>query len=757
VGSALGLYRWPLSNDRDELGRKLRIGPAVRLAPLNLYPSALSPDGRALLADKDSRSIFLVNLEDPKSTRILIPDTSGISGYVLSPDGRWLATGSFNGSGAKVWDAHSGKLVRHLATAPSAGVCFSPDGNWLVTAANSVYQFWRVGSWQSGLKIPNADLVAMTFSPDSKLLAVARSIWEIQLVDVASGREVATLTSPQPFWNSNLRFSRDGSLLALAGRSNQGIGLWNLRAIRRQLAELKLDWDQPAYPPAAMGESADRPGLLKPLRVQLDWGEFDDGSIQSLLIAFFPFHAEAYYQRGVIWAKHGDRAEALANLDMAATLRPGHAETFFERGLIHAREARFQEAVADFSQTLALKPAHTEARGERAWAFLGLEQADKAVADFSQALARRPDDWDLWFGLGKVHGQLQRWSEAAEAFSKAAAHRPEFWPAWCFQAEASINLADWKTAVNGFSKALQRGDGSRTSVSRFLAYTLPSLRSRYVGVANDINTVLLPEAQILGRRGLARARAGQWEEAETDFAKAAKLDPGLIDVPYSHALAFLANSDLAGYRRVCAKMLDHFGQTNDPRTAHRAAWIAVLAPDAVKDWQQAVNLARKALAADPKNNDCAATLGAALYRTGRFQEAIPHLERAAAGREPAAPAAHSAAYAVFFLAMAHQRLGHSALASQWLKRALKRGQEVVQSDSKASPPWDWRLVFELLQRETEAVVIARASCSQGGLHELCPSAYFGTPVWVWPRLSAYALRQHFFDLLTPWLGLPTGA
>jgi hypothetical protein len=57
-------------------------------------------------------------------------------------------------------------------------------------------------------------------------------------------------------------FSRDGSHLAAA--AGKTIHVWDLRAVRRQLRELDLDWQGPDYPP---------PPQSHPWQVEIDPGQ----------------------------------------------------------------------------------------------------------------------------------------------------------------------------------------------------------------------------------------------------------------------------------------------------------------------------------------------------------------------------------------------------------------------------------------------------------------------------------------------------
>ena len=90
----------------------------------------------------------------------------------------------------------------------------------------------------------------MGFSRDGKMLAIAYSRYVVRLIDPASGRQLATLESPDPRHVSWLGFSPDGSRLAAASETNV-IQLWDLRRIREQLAAMKLDWNLPPYPPSS--------------------------------------------------------------------------------------------------------------------------------------------------------------------------------------------------------------------------------------------------------------------------------------------------------------------------------------------------------------------------------------------------------------------------------------------------------------------------------------------------------------------------
>ena len=146
-------------------------------------------------------------------------------------------------------------------------------------------------------------------------------------------------------------------------------------------------------------------------------------------------------------------------------------------------------------------------------------------------------------------------------------------------------------------------------------------------------------------------------------------------------------------RRLRSDLLDRFGLTTDPNKANDVAWIAALAPGAVPDVESLVRLAELAVKPRPdiqrKANNLN-TLGAAVYRAGRFEEAIRRLEEGIQLRNGI-----SVPQDWVFLAMAHHRLGHRDQACRYLERLRGASRAQIQTSSGT------KLEIRLLQNEAE--------------------------------------------------------
>ncbi|MBM4068032.1 MAG: hypothetical protein FJ271_03685 [Planctomycetes bacterium] len=231
-----GLRRWQVRRDKDQ---GLLLESPETLNGARLGRGAMSHDGRYVAAIVDAARALVYDLEAPaKPTSIAGHPHLGF--LDLAPDGRWLATGSWQGRDVMIWDARTGKRLTVLPIASSAVVAFSPDGQWLATGSDSDVRVWRTGSWQLAYEKRRERNGPVAFSPRGGLLAFTQSLSTVRLLAPDTGVALATLETPYPAGLSWLRFSNDGNQLAAS--ADYMLQLWNLAALRRELTAMKLNW-----------------------------------------------------------------------------------------------------------------------------------------------------------------------------------------------------------------------------------------------------------------------------------------------------------------------------------------------------------------------------------------------------------------------------------------------------------------------------------------------------------------------------------
>jgi serine/threonine protein kinase len=176
--------------------------------------------------------------------------------------------------------------------------------------------------------------------------------------------------------------------------------------------------------------------------------------------------------------------------------------------------------------------------------------------------------------------------------------------------------------------------------------------------------------------------------------KPTRTDPA---ADYERALLLLAlGRDEPSYRRAARALLDRAEAGGDAEAAYKAARACAISPAPVVDPSRVAALAlRVPVDGRPWVPYVA---GLALYRAGRFEEAIRQLTKSI----EAGPNWRAAPLNWPVLAMAHHRLAHAEEASRWLARADRvRTWEIP--DAWGS--WWDAVEFWLLRREARALIL----------------------------------------------------
>jgi tetratricopeptide (TPR) repeat protein len=203
-------------------------------------------------------------------------------------------------------------------------------------------------------------------------------------------------------------------------------------------------------------------------------------------------------------------------------------------------------------------------------------------------------------------------------------------------------------------------------------------------------------AKVWIERGQFYLMRSEPEKAVAAFGEAIVLNPNDSLLRTRQILSLVAAGDFDGQRRACFNLLDRFRNTV-PFTADDLARSCALAPGSVASHEDLVRLAEIAvqgLSGEEWKQDVLNSLGAVLYRAGRFEDAIRRLEEGIRFRK-----GESIPQDWAFLSMAHGRLGHHDEARRWLDRFRS-----YQPNADPNRFWE-ELEVRLLRTEAETVVV----------------------------------------------------
>jgi tetratricopeptide (TPR) repeat protein len=318
------------------------------------------------------------------------------------------------------------------------------------------------------------------------------------------------------------------------------------------------------------------------------------------------------------------------------------------------------------------------------------------LSTLTQALQHGPDDPRVLKALGHQLCALGRWDEAVPVLRRALSRTPASLSAGVLitLAFALGNTAKFEESLAAADRAIERApDSGAARFHRAAALAALGRHSEAIDAYLRAIELGLPPgfaAAAHTNLGLSLRAAGRVREAIAHFRRALRLDPNDPN-SYSGLGSALWH---VGETGASIAALRHWLtlRPDEPMALNLLAWVLATAPGAgLRDPGEAVELARKAVRLAPAEMRWAFlnTLGVALYRAGRHEEAI---EALLASTRLRGENAHDG----LFLAMACFRLGREAEAREWYERSVR----LIEADPSDDPE------LERFRAEAEALLAA---------------------------------------------------
>jgi tetratricopeptide (TPR) repeat protein len=237
--------------------------------------------------------------------------------------------------------------------------------------------------------------------------------------------------------------------------------------------------------------------------------DFTDALEQNAL------YAEAFYQRGRVYAGMGNTPKAIEDWEQAIEIEPedsrvhiilssilrerreyvkalasafegvkqnpGYYEAYYQRGNIYQLRKYFENAISDYTEAIRLNPKFAMAYTNRGNAYVNTGAFENAISDYNEALRLNPRAANTYNNRGLARVQKGDLNGALDDFDEAVNINPEYEYAFYNRAEALEQKGDAESlrgAIADFRRYLDLGGGQRDGDQADVEARIETLKTR---------------------------------------------------------------------------------------------------------------------------------------------------------------------------------------------------------------------------------------------------------------------------------------
>jgi len=320
-------------------------------------------------------------------------------------------------------------------------------------------------------------------------------------------------------------------------------------------------------------------------RILAEQGKYSEAEAHCRrAVALEPTSAAAHYNLGLALFYQKQTDQALVEFARAVELMPTDSRAHNNLAITLLEKGKPDAALFHFREALRLDPANLEAHSSYAYALDQQGQRPAAAQEYLQVLRLQPGNAAAHNDLGIILMQTGQFDQALFHFQEAARLNPSSAGTWANLGMALLELDRLEPALLSLEDALALQPAD-TAIRAKLDEALARLAKQAEAATNSFPAHVVRAADF--------ARQGNHAQAIAHWRQALLLRPDSTEV------------------------------------LNNLAWLLATSPEPqLRDGPEAVQLAQRACAANPRSFSFLDTLAAAYAEAGRFAEATSAVQQA---------------------------------------------------------------------------------------------------------------------------------
>ncbi len=342
-------------------------------------------------------------------------------------------------------------------------------------------------------------------------------------------------------------------------------------------------------------------------------------------VAQIPRSSAAHYYHGITVSEEGKAGEAEENFEKAILLKSDFRRAYQSLASLYEDQDKRQQAASVYQRYLQnVNPHDKEFRLQLVKLYLREQSYPDALEQLDQILEENPEDLNARVRVALIYGEMGNYQQAIDELANILQTRPNELRVRDYLGLMYEEMKDYDQAAQTYRANLQINPNFYDSLLHlgFLSYR----QKQYT----EAITQLFQAKQIHPKRsepylllGLTYLQQDDYVAATKEFQEGIQQDPTNADLHFNLGTAY---DKLGKFDDVVQEMEETLKL--EPEHADALNYLGYSYADRGVEVEQALELTQRAVKLKPNNGYYIDSLGWALFKVGRSEEALATINRA---------------------------------------------------------------------------------------------------------------------------------